>query len=64
MLRQTSPKQMARKLARLFRAERPDYRYKYALNPLDSKSLATYRDLALADVSPEYQEAMKAFPLR
>lgn len=30
----------------------------------EEKSLAIYRDLALADVSPEYQEAMKAFPLR
>lgn len=30
----------------------------------EEKSLAIYRDLALADVSHEYQEAMKAFPLR
>jgi hypothetical protein len=30
----------------------------------EEKSLAIYRDLALADVSPEYQEAMRAFPVR
>lgn len=30
----------------------------------EEKSLAVYRDLALADVSPEYQEAMRAFPVR
>jgi integrase/recombinase XerD len=28
------------------------------------KSLAIYRDLALADVSAEYEEAMRAFPVR
>jgi len=28
------------------------------------KSLALYRDLALADVSPEHQEAMRALPIR
>ena len=27
----------------------------------EEKSLAIYRDLALADVSPEYQEAMRPF---
>ena len=30
----------------------------------EEKSLAIDRDLALADVSPEYQEAMRAFPVR
>jgi integrase/recombinase XerD len=30
----------------------------------DEKNLAIYRDLALADVSTEYQEAMRAFPIR
>ena len=30
----------------------------------EEKSLALYRDLALADVSAEYQEAMRAFPIR
>ena len=28
------------------------------------QSLAVYRDLALADVSGEYEEAMKTFPVR
>lgn len=30
----------------------------------EEKSLAIYRDLALADVMDEYEEAMKAFPIR
>jgi integrase/recombinase XerD len=30
----------------------------------EEKSLAIYRDLALADVAGEYEEAMKAFPVR
>jgi integrase/recombinase XerD len=30
----------------------------------DEKNLAIYRDLALADVSTEYQEAMRSFPIR
>ena len=30
----------------------------------EEKSLAIYRDLALADVAAEYQEAMQAFPVR
>ena len=28
------------------------------------KSLAVYRELALSDVSVEYEEAMKMFPIR
>jgi hypothetical protein len=31
---------------------------------VEEKSLALYGDLALADVSPEYQEAMRAFSIR
>jgi len=30
----------------------------------EENSLAIYRDLALADVSDEYEQAMPAFPLR
>jgi integrase/recombinase XerD len=30
----------------------------------EEKSLAIYRDLALADVAGEYEEAMKVFPVR
>ena len=30
----------------------------------EEKGLAIYRDLALADVMDEYEEAMKAFPIR
>jgi integrase/recombinase XerD len=30
----------------------------------EEKSLAMYRDLALADVSAEYEEAMRSFPVR
>ena len=30
----------------------------------DEKNLEIYRDLALADVSTEYQEAMRTFPIR
>jgi len=30
----------------------------------EGKSLAIYRDLALADVSGEYEQAMRSFPLR
>jgi integrase/recombinase XerD len=30
----------------------------------EEKSLAIYRDLALADVSAEYEEAMRSFPVR
>ena len=30
----------------------------------EEKSLAIYRDLALADVSSEYEEAMRSFPVR
>ena len=30
----------------------------------EEKNLAIYRDLALADVSAEYEEAMRSFPVR
>jgi hypothetical protein len=30
----------------------------------EEKSLAIYRDLALADVSGEYEQAMRSFPVR
>jgi hypothetical protein len=30
----------------------------------EEKSLAIYRDLALADVSGEYEKAMRSFPVR
>jgi len=30
----------------------------------EEKRLAMYRDLALADVSAEYEEAMRSFPVR
>jgi hypothetical protein len=30
----------------------------------DEKSLGLYRDLALADVSAEYEAAMRSFPVR
>jgi site-specific recombinase XerD len=30
----------------------------------EEKSLAIYRDLALADVAGEYEEAMRTFPVR
>ena len=30
----------------------------------EEKSLAIYRDLALADVSDEYEQAMRSFPVR
>ena len=30
----------------------------------EEKSLAIYRDLALADVSAEYEAAMQSFPVR
>jgi site-specific recombinase XerD len=30
----------------------------------EEKSLAIYRDLALADVSAEYEQAMRSFPVR
>lgn len=30
----------------------------------DEKNLAIYRDLALTDVSAEYEEAMQSFPVR
>jgi site-specific recombinase XerD len=30
---------------------------------VEEKSLAIYRDLALADVSAEYEEAMRSFPV-
>jgi hypothetical protein len=30
----------------------------------EEKSLALYRDLALADVAAEYEEAMRSFPVR
>jgi hypothetical protein len=30
----------------------------------EEKNLAIYRDLALADVSAEYEEAMQSFPVR
>jgi hypothetical protein len=30
----------------------------------EEKSLAMYRDLALADVSDEYEQAMRSFPVR
>jgi hypothetical protein len=31
---------------------------------LEEKSLAIYRDLALADVAEEYESAMQMFPVR
>jgi hypothetical protein len=30
----------------------------------EEKSLSMYRDLALADASAEYEEAMRSFPVR
>jgi hypothetical protein len=30
----------------------------------EEKSLAIYRDMALSDVAGEYEEAMRAFPVR
>lgn len=30
----------------------------------EEKNLAIYRDLALSDVSAEYEEAMRSFPIR
>jgi hypothetical protein len=30
----------------------------------DERNLAIYRDLALADVSAEYEQAMQLFPVR
>ena len=30
----------------------------------EEKSLGIYRDLALSDVASEYEEAMRAFPVR
>jgi len=35
-----------------------------AVGEREEKSLAMYRDLALADVSAEYEAAMQSFPVR
>jgi hypothetical protein len=44
--------------------ENPPFMQRLPRGHAEEKSLALYRDLALADVSTEYEAAMQSFPVR